>query len=181
MSTNAQKEAELKIRGTIVMFSIAFESNLMSIVYASNVEQYRPPYHKRLKLKGCTFEQKIKRTREVLEIYHSDLLSKYESLFLVLDKFREFRNLFAHCGIDWCENPKNEFDVWDWTESDDGFQHYTPIRFILEDVTGRAVDYSKEITPSLTELRNEIELRLKDAHPQIYEILTLGDKPHEAS
>src|SRR5687768_9138935 len=92
---------EVELRGFTLKLSAIIESNVMSIIYWSNANQYKTPGAKYLKLKGLTFGKKVHRMKEVLNKYHPDLHEKNMKFFSDLDDFRKFRNLMAHCAFVW--------------------------------------------------------------------------------
>jgi hypothetical protein len=174
-----QKLTELQFRGSVITISIAFEGTIMAIVYASNADQYKAPLHKRLKYKVYTFNKRIEILEEVLALHHPDLLSKYEQLFSDLKEFKEFRNVMAHCVLDWPTEGIDEFDVWDYVQDENGFSHPQAFRYKLNEAKQFAVNSSNKILRPLALLRDEIEQRLRVTHPHVYEILQKDGKRPE--
>ena len=172
---------EVKIRGSALKLSVTFEGALMSIVYSCSGELYtdinKAPL---LKLKGCMFHQKINRVKELLGIYHPDLLEKYQPLFNDLSIFKDFRNRMAHCGISWGDG-LTEFEVWDIAEDENKFQFYQPIKYVVHEVYFTMAKAANDITPPLTNLLHEVQLRLQTSSPKIFAALKLGGNSPEAN
>lgn len=166
---------EVEMRGTALKLSVTIEGVLMNIVYSSSDELYMDKSKSYLlKLKECMFGQKIQRAKEVLEMYHPDLLIKNEKLFIDINIFKDFRNRMAHCGFSWAES-LSEFEVWDVTEDETKFQFYAPIKYTVVDVNLTMLKAIKSIIPPLTQLLNEVENRLQKSNQKIYDLLKLRE------
>jgi hypothetical protein len=171
---------EINLRGACLKVSVTIENILQSVVYASNAEQYTIKGSKYLKLKGCMFGQKIEKVKELLQKFHPDLLQINETLFEDLSKFKEFRNKMAHCAFTW-SNRLDEFDVWDISEDENKFQYFEPSKYTVFNSYMVMDDALKKIVPELVKMLRQIEARLKEANPKIYDELKLGDNSPEAS
>ncbi|TMI62824.1 MAG: hypothetical protein E6H07_15580 [Bacteroidetes bacterium] len=166
-----QHETEITLRGTVLTVSVNIEVVLMRIIYFSNGEHYENPKSPSLKIKNLTFSSKINRVKEVLKLHHSDLLAEYQNLFTTLEGFLVIRNQIAHCAIYWIDEKLNDFEIWDVVEGDI-VQYYSPIKYTRVEIATAIIEYFNKITPPLLSLENEVSLRLKLSHPQIYSQLS---------
>jgi hypothetical protein len=148
----------------------------MMIVYASNAEQYTVRKSEYLRIKNLTFGSKIKRLKKIFENFHPDLLLNNATLFEKLDTFNEFRNKMAHCPFEWNYSTV-KFDVIEVIEDENGFQYYEPIPFTVTDARLATLEGTYLAAP-LLEILNEVSLRLKNQHPELYASLRLGEDSH---
>jgi len=168
-----EAELEIKLRGSTLNVAIKFEVFLINIIYFSNSEQYmNPTESKSLKIKNLTFGGKIKRAKDLLSIYHLDLLTKYDELFLDLDNFLEFRNKLAHCAMLWVDEKSEYLEIWDVAETPEKFQFYAPITRTTREISESIIWYLNKISTPLISLQNEVQLRLKQTNLKLYSALT---------
>jgi hypothetical protein len=170
---------EINIRGATLNLSVTIESNLFRIIYHCSGQIYLDKkYFHLLKLKGCMFAQKIQRVKDSLNIFHPDLLESNSKLFEDLEQFKEFRNRMAHCAFYWGKS-LSEFEVWDIAEDENKFQFYDPLKYTVKEVISILDNAIKEIIPPLTKLISQVELRLQETDPRLYDLLQSADKPPE--
>ena len=144
----------------------------MMIIYASNAQQYIVKNSKYLKLEYLTFGGKISRLKEVLVKFHPDLVVKYSMLFDNLNTFKKFRDKMAHCSFEW-EYSTVKFDIIENVEDETGFQYYKAFPYSVVQARLATVD-GAALTVPLLQLSSEIELRLKNHHPNVYASLGFG-------
>jgi hypothetical protein len=161
---------EIEIRGITLKISITIESVLVRIIFFTNGDMYKEKKSEYLNTQ-IPFGEKLGRLRELLKKHHPDLAKRNRNLFNRLDKFITFRNHLCHAMLTWKDKKPDTFIIWDIKKDANKNEIFKQIDYNYNERFKYLHETLQMVMPKLAILSDEVQLRLKNSHPRIFQTI----------